>query len=214
LITVHHLGVSQSERIVWLCEELEIPYRLELYERDPATRLAPAAYHALHPMGLAPVIEDDALLLAESGAIIEYIITKHGGGRLAVAPDEPNYAGYLFWFHFANGTLMPARMIDLIARHMAAARGDSAGPRTPNVRRERAFVLIEARLGETPYFAGETFTAADIIMVFPLTTMRVFAPLDLSPFPNIRAYLQRIGERPGYQRAMKAGDPGLPLMLS
>ncbi len=107
MITVHHLGVSQSERIVWLCEELDIDYELKLYPRDPETMMAPESYRKLHPMGIAPIISDDELVLAESGAIIEYIITRYGKGRLAVAPDHKDYADYLFWFHFANGTLIP-----------------------------------------------------------------------------------------------------------
>ena len=114
MLTVHHLGISQSERIVWLCEELEIPYELKRYERDPVTRLAPPEYKALHPFGTAPVITDGDLLMAESGAILEYIIAKYGTGRLAVKPDSPQFAEYLYWFHFANGSMMPAGMVDLV----------------------------------------------------------------------------------------------------
>jgi glutathione S-transferase len=103
MLTVHHLGISQSERIVWLCEELEIPYRLERYDREGGRGRAPAAYKALHPAGTAPVITDGDVVLAESGAIVEYIIQEHGNGRLSVAKGQPNFADYLFWFHFANG---------------------------------------------------------------------------------------------------------------
>ena len=124
MITVHHLGVSQSERIVWLFEELDIPYQLKRYERDPASGLAPASYKALHPMGIAPVITDCALVLAESGAIIEYVIAKYGNGRLAVASDKPNFADYLFWFHFANGTMMPSQMTVFVAS-LAGAPSDN-----------------------------------------------------------------------------------------
>ena len=105
MLTVHHLGKSQSERIVWLCEELEIPYELKCYTRDPVTMLAPPDYKALHPIGAAPVITDGDLVLAESGAVVDYIIAKYGNGRLALAPDHPDFAHYLYWFHFANGTL-------------------------------------------------------------------------------------------------------------
>jgi glutathione S-transferase len=104
MLTVHHLGKSQSERIVWLCEELGIPYELRRYDRDPVTILAPAEYRALHPIGAAPVITDGDLVLAESAAITEYIIVKHGNGRLALGPSHPGFAAYLYWFHFANGT--------------------------------------------------------------------------------------------------------------
>jgi len=211
MLTVHHLGVSQSERIVWLCEELEIPYALVLYERDPVTRLAPASYKALHPLMTAPIITDGEVVLAETGAVMDYIIAKHGGGRLTVSPDAANFADYLFWFHFANGSMVAAGMGDLIAGMVGAS--DEA-KQAVAVRSNRAFALTEARLGEAPYFAGEAFTAADIIMVFALTTMRVFIPRDLTPYPNIRAYLQRIGARPAYQRAMAKGDPGMTPLLS
>ena len=104
MLIVHHLGKSQSERIVWLCEELAVPYQLKRYDRDPATMLAPPDYKALHPMGAAPVITDGDVVLAESGAIVDYIIARHGGGRLALAPAHPDYADYVYWFHFANGS--------------------------------------------------------------------------------------------------------------
>ena len=209
MITVHHLGVSQSERVVWLCEELAIPYQLRRYDRDPTTHLAPADYKALHPMGVAPVITDGALVLAESGAILEYVIAKYGNGRFAVRADQPNFADYLFWFHFANGTMMPSEMVDGLFKML--------GLKEPNPlkdRSERAFALIEQRLGDVPYFAGNEFSAADVMMLFPLSTMRAFAHRDLSPLPHIRAYLKRIGERPAYQRAMTRGDPGLSPMLT
>jgi len=207
MITVHHLGVSQSERIVWLCEELELPYELKRYERDAATRLAPPAYKALHPLGSAPVITDGALALAESGAIIDYILAKHGKGRLQVAPGAPSYPDYSYWFHFANGTFMPRSMGSLFATMLGAAGTPVA--QFLQARDDQAHVTVEARLGKVPYFAGDALTAADIMMVFPLTTMRYFQARDLSPFPNIRAYLKRIGERPAYQRAMAKGDPGM-----
>jgi glutathione S-transferase len=213
MITVHHLGVSQSERAVWLCEELAIPYQLRRYDRDPTTHLAPADYKALHPMGIAPVITDGALVLAESGAILEYVIAKYGNGRLAVRPDQPNFADYLFWFHFANGTMMPSEMGGVISSMLGLEEGNPIMTMLKD-RSERAFSLVERRLGDVPYFAGNEFTAADIMMLFPLSTMRAFAQRDLSPLPHIRAYLKRIGERPAYQRAMTRGDPGLSPMLT
>ena len=212
MVTVHHLGVSQSERIVWLCEELEIPYQLKHYERDPATGLAPAAYKSLHPMGIAPIITDGDLVLAESGAIIEYIIAKHGNGRLSVASDDPDFANYLFWFHFANGTMMPSEMTGFIATLLGDAGGNVVLD-SLKARGDLAFALVEKRLGEAAYLAGSEFTAADIITFFALTTMRAFKPRDLGLFPNIRNYLQRIGERPAYKRAMAAGDPSMTPML-
>lgn len=213
MITVHHLGASQSERVVWACEELGIPYVLQRYDRDPITGLAPPGYRALHPMGIAPVITDGDLVLAESGAILQYLTARYGNGRLAVASDRPNFADYLFWFHFANGTLMPSEMSELLATMFGLPEGN---PLTAifRARSERAFALMEGRLADVPYFAGDEFTAADIMMLFPLSTMRTFTRRNLSSHPQIRAYLRRIGERPAYQRAMTKGDPGMAPMLA
>jgi glutathione S-transferase len=211
MLVVHHLGISQSDRIVWLCEELGIPYKLERYERDPITRLAPPAYRALTPFGTAPVITDDKVVLGESAAIIEYIIALYGGGRFTVAPSAPGYPDYLFWFHFANGSLMPAATVDMIA---GLVGGENALLAALRSRLDRAYAQIESRLGETPYLAGDSFTAADIMTLFPLTTMRVFAPRDITPYSNIRSYLSRIGDRPAFQRAMAKADPGFKMPLT
>jgi glutathione S-transferase len=210
MLTVHHLGVSQSERIVWLCEELAVPYQLVVYERDKITRLAPPEYKALHPFGTAPVIVDGAVVLAESAAIMEYIIARHGQGRLAVRPDAPNYPEYLFWFHFANGSMMPVQFAGAIK----PTADETPRTRISRERCERTWQMVESRLGEVPYFAGQEFTAADIIMMFPLTTMRVFAPRDISGYPHVLAYLQRIGARPAYRQAMQKGDPQLTPLLT
>jgi glutathione S-transferase len=207
MLTVHHLGVSQSDRVVWLCEELEIPYDLVRYDRDPVTRLAPDAYKALHPYGTAPVIEDDGVVLGESGAILEYITQTYGGGRFTVQPGEPGYADYLYWFHFANASMMTGGMMDMVIG-MLSGGAETDVTRALRSRGDRAHALVEARLGEAPYFAGADFTLADIIMLFPLSTMRVFAPRDLTPYPNIRAYLARIAQRPAYRRAADKADPG------
>jgi glutathione S-transferase len=210
MLTVHHLGKSQSERIVWLCEELGVPYELKRYARAPL--LAPADYKALHPVGTAPVITDGALLLAESGAIAEYIVAKYGAGRLALAADHPDFAPFLFWFHFANGTLQP-----LMGRCMILGRLKLADDNPVLVaqrqRLDRAFDLVEARMQEAEYFAGSEFTTADIMMGFSLTTMRYFLPYDFARLPHLRAYLKRIGGRPAYRRAMEKGDPGMTLLL-
>lgn len=213
MIVVHHLGISQSDRIVWLCEELEILYEFRKYDRDPDTRMAPAEYRALTPFGTAPVITDGDIVLGESGAIIEYIIHRYGDGRLAVSADAPEFPDYLFWFHFANGSVMPSAMTAMVARRLS-------GDNDPGIvgallaRGDRAFAQIEARLGETPYFAGSEFTAADIIMLFPLTTMRAFVPRDLTPHPNIRAYLARIAGRPAFRRAMAKADPDFDVPMT
>jgi glutathione S-transferase len=210
MLTVHHLGVSQSDRIVWLCEELEIPYELKRYERDPKTRLAPDAYRALTPFGTAPVITDGSVVLGESAAIIDYIINLHGGGRLSIPPGAPNYPDYLYWFHFANGSLMPSALSAWIIDLMDNGDGRFSAMRQ---RLERAYAQIERRVTDVPYLAGDDFTAADILTLFPLTTFRVFAPRDMAPYPNIRRYLARIAERPAFQRAMAKADPGFQLPI-
>ncbi len=213
MLTIHHLGHSQSERIIWLCEELDVPYELKLYERDPVTILSPPALRALHPLGAAPVIQDDGLLLAESAAITEYIIAKHGSGRLRLGADHPAFAAYLYWFHLANGNLQPVMGRLMIVGRLGLAP-DHPVQKAVQGRLDRVMALIEARLGEADYLAGKQFTAADIMSVFSLTTMRIFQPVDLKPYPNILAYLQRIGARPAYRRAMAKGDPDLTPMLT
>jgi glutathione S-transferase len=191
MLKIHHLGHSQSERIVWLCEELGLPYELVHYTRDAVTRLSPPELRALHPLGAAPVLDD---------------------GGLKLEPGHPDYADYLYWFHFANGNLQPA-----IGRLMAVSRAQ-LGPEHPvqqatQERLARVLALVEARLADVPHLAGDEFSAADIMSVFSLTTMRLFQPFDLAPYPNIRAYLKRIGGRAAYRRAMEKGDPDLVPML-
>jgi glutathione S-transferase len=213
MLKIHHLGHAQSERIVWLCEELGIPYELRHYSRDPVTLLSPPELQALHPLGAAPLIEDADLLLAESAAIVEYLIVKHGGGRLKLGPEHPDYAAFLYWFHFSNGNLQPAMGRLMIVRR-AKLLADHPVQLSVQGRLDRVLALVEARLGEVPFLAGREFTSADIMSVFSLTTMRLFQPVDLAPYRNIRAYLQRIGERPAYRRAMTRSDPDLTPMLS
>ena len=213
MLTIHHLGKSQSERIVWLCEELGLPYELKHYDRDAVTMLAPPQLKQVHSMGAAPVITDGETVLAESGAIVQYVIAKHGRGRLALDAAHPDFAQYLYWFHFANGNLQPhmGRGMILGRLHLPpdnpvliAAKG----------RVDRVLQQLEQRLAQVPWLAGAEFTAADIMTAFSLTTMRYFAPADLSPYPSIQQYLRRVGERPAYQRAMQKGDPGMALLLT
>jgi glutathione S-transferase len=213
MLKIHHLGHSQSERIVWLCEELGVPYELAKYTRDPLTQLSPPELKALHPLGAAPLIESEGILLAESAAIVEFILARYGVGRLQYGPDHPDFASYLYWFHFANGNLQP-----VMGRSMFIGRCGLPPDHPIQVsvqgRLDKVLALIEARLAQSDYFAGSEFTAADIMSVFSLTTMRLFHPVDLSPYPNILAYLQRIGGRAGYQRAMANGDPDFRPMLT
>jgi glutathione S-transferase len=213
MLTVHHLGISQSERIVWLCEELGIPYEYKRYDRDSVTRLAPAAYKALHPDGTAPVITDGNLVLPESGAIIEYIIAKYGNGKLTVGKDNPAFADHLFWLHYANASFMPNHMGGMFAL-MTGDKSDNPMLAMIDQRKANSYALAEKYLGRAPFFGGKDVSGADINMVFVLTTMRMFVPHDLSNSPNIRAYLQRIGARPAYQRAMAKAEPGMPPLLT
>ena len=212
MLTVHHLRRSQSERIVWLCEGLGLDYESKGYDRDAMTRLAPPEYKALHPMGIAPIVQDGAVTLAESGAIVEYLMTKYGDGRLALRPDHPDYAQYLYWFHYANGNLQPLMGRNMIL-HRVDLPPDNAMLRSTRERLELALAMIETHLGRATWLAGDTFTAADVMSVFSLTTMRLFYPLDLAPYPHIRAYLARVSARPAYRRAMDKGDPGFEPML-
>ena len=213
MLTVHHLGKSQSERIVWLCEELAIPYALKLYTRDPVTMLSPPELWKVSATGAAPVITEGDIVLAESGAIVEYILAKHGDGRLALGPNHPDFARYLYWLHFANGTLQPVMGRNMILGRLSLTADNPVLVSTRG-RLERALGLVAERLDEAKYLAGSEFTAADIMNVFTLTTMRYFTPVDLAPFPSILAYLQRIAQRPAYQRAMAKGDPDMPLLLT
>ncbi len=189
MLTVHHLKQSQSDRIIWLCEELGTPYELKSYTREPSMA-APPEYRALSAFGTAPVITDGDLVLGESGAIVEYICARHGGSALVPAPEDPDFPDYLFWFHFANGSLVPGLMVD----HVTATLGAPASP-GPS-RSIRAFAMIESRLGDAPWFAGDAFTAADIMLCLP----RFAARLDLTDSPNTRAYLDRVAARPAWQR--------------
>jgi glutathione S-transferase len=201
MLTIHHLGISQSERVVWLCEELGVPYELKRYERDPVTRLSPPELAALHPMGAAPVITDGDVVLAESGAIVEYINVKYGGGRLALKPDHPDYAQYLYWFHFSNGSFQPVLGRNSVL-HRAKLPPDHPVVIATQERLERALKMLDARLAQVDYLAGSEFTAADIMIVFSLTTMKHFYPVDVTPYAHIQDYLRRIGERKAYRRAM------------
>lgn len=211
-LTVHHLHVSTSERVVWLCEELGIPYDLKTYDRSPL--LAPPELKAVHPQGSAPVIQDGAVTLAETGACIEYIAHKYsnGNGNLFLQPDHPNYADFLYWFHYANGTLMP-NISRLMMGKFAKLGDDNFMVGYSKDRTAKSLKLIDERVRDNTWLAGEEFTAADIMIVFPLTTGRYFAQFSLADYPNLVAYLGRVGEREGYRRAMERGDPGLGLVL-
>ena len=200
MITVHHLSTSRSERIVWLMEELGLEYRIERFRREPSGA-APEALRAIHTLGKAPVIRDGDMVLAESGAIVDYIVHRYGHGRLAVRPDAPEYARYLYWLHFAEGSLMSLMLIALVLSRVPEA---SASPVKARVlaRMQHMLSFVDSELGEGPWFAGAEFSAADVMMAFPFTTMRLFLDYDLAPYANVLAYLKRVEARPAYRKAM------------
>ena len=210
MLVVHHLGLSQSERIVWLCEELELDYSFKRYDRRADNRLAPDDYKALHPMGIAPVIEDDGLVLGESAAICDYINARHGGGRLAPLPDDADFPGHLFWFHWSNATYMTTRMMGMA---IALSGGDAARVPFVTERASRSRDLIEQRLAKAPFFGGAELTLADIMMVYTLTTARAFGAAPLGDMPQTQAYLRRIAGRPAYRRTMAKAEPGMAPMI-
>ena len=209
MLTVHHLRLSQSERIVWLCEELGIDYDLKLYNRRTDNRLAPDEYKALHPMGIAPVITDGDFVLGESGAIMDWIIATYGDRGLVPAKDHPDFADHLFYYHWANATFMTNGMMALVAQFCGAEQM----PHFVADRVQKGWAIVEQRLGEADYFGGSQLTTADIMMGFQLTTSRAMSGMSIDHLPNLKAYLQRIGERPPYQQAMAKAEPGMPPKL-
>jgi glutathione S-transferase len=205
MITIYHLDRSRSERPVWLMEELGAPYRIEHFDRMPTLEAEPA-YKKLHPLGSSPVISDDGKIIAESGAVIEYLANTQGGGRLAVKPGASSYADYLFWFHFAESSLMNEVTREIMSEAGGVAF-DNMGRQYSRQRTAKFLSFVDERLGETTYFAGDDFTAADIMVVFVFTTTRLFTPVDLTPYPNLSKYMERIEARPAYQRSQAIAGP-------
>jgi glutathione S-transferase len=207
MIVVHHLNNSRSQRVLWLLEELGVDYEVKRYERNPTTMLAPPELRAVHPLGKSPVITDGAATVAESGAIIEYLVERHGGGRLTPAPGTPERLRYTYWLHYAEGSAMPPLLLKLVfdrieqtpmsffvrpvARAIARkARSSLIGPQL-----KVHLDFMEGELGRNAWFAGEEFTAADVQMSFPLEAAATRAGLDGSR-PRLMAFLERIHARP------------------
>ncbi|HEV2287138.1 MAG TPA: glutathione S-transferase [Steroidobacteraceae bacterium] len=214
MITVHHLNNSRSQRVLWLLEELGCDYRIEKYQRDPATLLAPPELKRVHPLGKSPVVTDGAHTLAESGAIFEYLLDTYGNGRLRPAAGTPERLRYTYWLHYAEGSAMPPLLMKLVFTRLP--RGAPALLR-PLVRRIAASVqegfvdpqirthveFWEGELGKSAWFAGDGFTAADVQMSFPLEAAAARGGLALGP--GIVSFLERIHARPAYQRALEKG---------
>ena len=207
MLLVHHLQVSQSERVVWLCEELGIDYDLKLHKRSPI--FSPPEMHKLHPLAAAPIIQDGDVTLAETVACFDWIVHKHANGRLYLPPSHPKYADFLYWFHFVNGSLHPG-MSRLMTLTMANVDQESMGFKFAKGKFEGYLKHVEERLSTSTWLAGEEFTAADCMLLFTPTTMRAFYPFDLSPYPNILAYIQRCVQRPAYKRYKGMADPDTP----
>ena len=205
MITVYHLTISRSERIVWLMEELGLEYRLEVHPREK-NGAAPEPMRAIHALGKAPIIRDGDTVLAESGAIVEYIVRRHAGGRLAIPPADPDFARYTYWMHFAEGSLMSLMLIALVLSRIPEAKDSRVTARIAQ-RMKDMLAFVDAELGAGPWFVGERFTAADVMMVFPFTTMRRYLDYELAPYPNIAGYMKRIEARPAYVKAMTLAGP-------
>ena len=216
MITVHHLNNSRSQRVLWLLEELGLPYEIKRYARDPKTMLAPASLRAVHPLGKSPVLSEGDLTLAESGAIIEYLVERHGRGRLIPPAGTRDRLRYTYWLHFAEGSAMPPLVMKLVFDRLekgpmpffvrpiarGIARRVKSGFIEPNLTRQLDY--MEAELGRSTYFAGGEFTAADIQMSFPVEAAKARAGLDASR-PKLMAWLDRIHARPAFGRALERG---------
>jgi glutathione S-transferase len=216
VIVVHHLNNSRSQRVLWLLEELGLEYEIRHYQRDRKTMLAPPELRAVHPLGKSPVITDGDVTMAESGAVIEYLVERRGEGRLAPAPSSPERLRYIYWMHFAEGSAMPPLLMKLILDRIEKgpmpffarpiARGIAARVKStfvePNIQRHLDF--MEAELKRSEWFAGNEFTAADIQMSFPLEAAVARAGLDASR-PNLMYFLERCHARPAYRRALQRG---------
>ena len=202
-IIVHHLENSRSQRILWMLEELDLPYAVKRYERDTKTMLAPPALKAVHPLGKSPMIEDDGTIVAETGAIVEYLVDK-ADGRLGSPARRDDALRYRFWLHYAEGSLMPPLLVKLVLGRVPVM-GKAAQKRIqPMI--DVHLDYIEAELAQRPWFAGEAMTAADIMMSFPLEAARARAGLGSSR-PHTIAWLDTIHARPTYERALAAGGP-------
>ncbi|KAF2626309.1 glutathione S-transferase [Macroventuria anomochaeta] len=212
--TVHHLQIGQGERIPWLLEELEIPYKLVNYQRSPL--LSPPELKSKHPLGASPILEDhtdpsNPITLAESGAIVEYIIGKYANGKLALGPSHKNFADYLYWFHFSNSTLQPAIFRRAMLRGAIPNSSTDARYLGADGRVKNALHHMNNRLLSHKWLAGDEFTAADVMTGWCLTTMRKFEPIDLTEYEGIQAWVKRFGERQAYKTAMGKSDPNIDL---
>ncbi len=218
MIIVHHLNNSRSQRVLWLLEELGLPYEVKRYERDAVTSLAPASLRAIHPLGKSPVITDGDATVAESGAIVEYLLDRYAAGRLRPPAESADRLRFTYWLHYAEGSAMPPLLLSLVFSKVA--RGPAPFFVRPIARAiaakvKQSFIepqiklhldFMEGELGKSTWFAGEAFSAADIQISFPLEAAAMRGGLNASR-PKLWAFLQRIHARPAYQRALEKGGP-------
>lgn len=218
MIVVHHLNNSRSQRVLWLLEELGLPYEIKHYQRDARTMLAPPELKQVHPLGKSPVISDGDTVVAETGAIVEYLLERLGGGRLLPKPGTPDALRYRYWLHFAEGSAMPPLLMKLVFDRIASApmpffvkpvaRGISRKVLDMMVRPnlERQLDFMEAELGRSTWFAGDEMSGADIMMSFPLEAAAQRGGLDASR-PRLMAFLDRIHARKAFRQALVRGGP-------
>ena len=203
MIEVHHLNNSRSQRVLWLLEELGLPYEIVKYQRDATTNLAPESLKKIHPLGKSPVIKDGPTVVIESGAILEYIVRKYGKGRLAPAETSPDWPRYLQFMHYAEGSAMLPVMLKLYLSRI----GDAGAPLAPRVTSEieNHFGYLDRELGQNDWFVGKELSAADINLSFPIQAIRLLHGLD--KFPNLARFLDRVHARPAYKRGLEKGGP-------
>lgn len=203
MITVHHLNDSRSQRILWLCEELGTGYDIKFYQRDATTSLAPPDLKAIHPLGKSPVIEDGEIKVAESGAIVDYLIRTHGNGALAPAPGTTLHEAYLEWLHFAEGSAMLPFMLKLYTGRL----GNAAAPLAPRIDEQIASHLayFDAELGDNDWLVGNSLSGADIMMSFIAELAAMRGPI--ADYPRLLAYARRIQARPAWRAALARGGP-------
>ena len=201
MIVVHHLNDSRSQRILWLLEELELPYEIKAYARDAVTRLAPPELSAVHPLGKSPVVTEDGTAVHESGAIIDYVLRRHGAGRLAPPVGTPGYEQHQQWLHYAEGSAMLPLMLNLYVGRL----GEAGAPLHPRIESELANYLgyLNDVLGHTPYLVGDALSGADIQMSFIGEVAQ--AQGKLQAYPNLAAWLQKLQARPAYRKAVERG---------
>ena len=216
MIVVHHLDHSRSHRILWLLEELGVEYEVVAYRRDKKTMLAPPELTKIHPLGKSPVITDGTNTIAESGAIIEYLVEKYGGGRLAPPPGTPSRLRYTYWLHYAEGSAMPLLLLKLVLQRMPAGAPFLIRPIARAITRSAQAMFVDpqfarhaaywdAELSTTPWFASGEFTAADIQMSYPAEAAQSRFGFG-NKYPAVSDFLTRIRARPAYRRAIERGE--------